>query len=397
MMYMKAGVVVLLFFAAFGVRAAENPNDEQLRAAALPAVVTLYSVGAGSEHSTSRGVGFLVSSEGILVTARHVSEANAELFAFTSDGRKYPVTGFYGEDRDYDVAVLKIEGKGFAPLVVAPGLPQRGEWVAVLSPEPEHVTIYSTGVVKAVMSVPNVWDVIGTTIPVHGGQSGSPLLNAEGKAVGIVCGNDNKVEDGFAGYAMPASIVQEILARHHFRAIPFAKRPRKGSSLPLAFDKDFRAAAEAMGNNDWTQAEGTLKRAAKRFPESPLVLFCLGLCQAKRQAWKQAEGSMAQVVKLKPESGLAWCVYGASLAARGRHTQSEAALRTSIRLQPPDQNLLFTAWELIARIDAERGNTNGVREALANLKSLDPSKAELCSRELQRQYPKLHLPAAPGD
>ena len=128
----------MLFFAAFGVRAAENPNDEQLRAAALPAVVTLYSVGAGSEHSTSRGVGFLVSSEGILVTARHVSEANAELFAFTSDGRKYPVTGFYGEDRDYDVAVLKIEGKGFAPLAVAPGLPKRGEWVAVLSPEPEH-------------------------------------------------------------------------------------------------------------------------------------------------------------------------------------------------------------------------------------------------------------------
>jgi hypothetical protein len=375
--------------------ATEGPTDPTLRDRAIPAIVSLYSARAGSDHATSRGVGFLVSSNGILVTARHVSEANAELFAFTGDGRKHPVTGYYGEDRDYDVAVLKIEGEGLPYLSAVRGLPRPEEWVAVVSPEPDRATVYSTGAVKIVLSVPNVWDVICTTIPVHPGQSGSPLLNARGEVVGIVCGNDNKAEDGYAGYAMPVGIVQEILSRKRAKPIAFAKRPRTGSSLPLAFDQDFRAAAEAMGHNDWTEAERTLKRALKRFPESPLVRFCLGLCQAKRQAWKQAENSMAKVVELKPESGLAWCVYGASLAARGRHAQSEAALRKSIQLQPPDQNLLFTAWELIARIDAERGNTNGVREALANLRSLDPNKAELCNRELQRQYPRLGLSVGP--
>ena len=362
----------------------------------MPAVVSLYSARLGSEQATSRGVGFLVSSNGILVTARHVSEANTELIAFTADGRKHQVTGFYDEDRDYDVAVLKIDGEGFPFLPIAAGpLPQTNEWVVVISPEPDRATVYSTGLVKAVLSVPNVWEVICTTISVHPGQSGSPLLNLAGEVAGIVCGNDNKAEDGYAGYAMPVSIVHEILVRKH-APIPFEKRPRKGSSLPLAFDKDFRAAAESMGRNNWTESEKALKSAAKRFPESPLVLFCLGLCQAKRQDWKQAESSMEKVVKLKPGSALAWCVYGASLAARGRHSESEVALRTSIRLQPPDQNLLFTAWELIARIDAERGNANGVREALANLRGLDPVKAELCRREFQHQYPKLELPDAPA-
>jgi hypothetical protein len=393
---MKPGNLLLILLFTFLGRSAEGPSPiPSLQEKAMPAVVSLYSARPGSEQATSRGVGFLVSSNGILVTARHVSEANSELVAFTADGRKHQVTGFYDEDRDYDVAVLKIDGQGFPFLPIASGpLPQTNEWVAVVSPEPDRTTVYSTGSVKVVLSVPNVWEVIGTTLPAHPGQSGSPLLNSSGEAAGIVCGNDNRAEDGYAGYAMPISIVPEILARKQ-SPIPFEKRPRKGSSLPLAFDKDFRSAAEAMGHNNWAEAETALKRAARRFPESPLVLFCLGLCQAKRQAWKQAESSMEEVVKLKPGSGLAWCVYGASLAARGRHSESEVALRTCIRLQPPDQNLLFTAWELIARIDAERGNTNGVREALANLRSLDPSKAELCCRELQHQYPKLGLPDAP--
>ena len=256
--------------------------------------------------------------------------------------------------------------------------------------------MYATGSVKIVLSVPNVWDVICTTISVHPGQSGSPLLNPQGEVIGIVCGNDNRADDGYSGYAMPVGIVHEILARKE-KSIPFAKRPRQGSSLPLAFDQDFRAAAQAMGSNDWNSSEKRLQQARKRFPESPLVLFCLGLCQAKRQAWAQAEASMAKVVKLKPESGLAWCVYGASLVARGRQVQAEAALRRSIDLQPPDQNLLFSAWELIARIDAERGKEDRVREALSNLRKLDPAKAELCGRELQMKYPKLHLPVDGSD
>src|SRR5580765_3277806 len=111
---MKPGNLLLILLFTFLGRAAEGPSPvPSLQEKAMPAVVSLYSARPGGEQATSRGVGFLVSSNGILVTARHVSEANSELVAFTADGRKHQVTGFYDEDRDYDVAVLKIDGQGF--------------------------------------------------------------------------------------------------------------------------------------------------------------------------------------------------------------------------------------------------------------------------------------------
>ena len=57
-----------------------------------------------------------------------------------------------------------------------------------------------------------------------------------------------------------------------------------------------------------------------------------------------------------------------------------------------DQGQVASAWNLMAIINAKRNNTQGVREALDNLKRLDPSEASNCVRELRRDFPRLNLP-----
>src|SRR6266403_2118665 len=59
LLYMKAGALLLILFGMLHGRAAEGPARESLLEQALPAVVSLYSAGTGSEQATSRGVGFL--------------------------------------------------------------------------------------------------------------------------------------------------------------------------------------------------------------------------------------------------------------------------------------------------------------------------------------------------
>ena len=131
--------VLLLLLGALSLRAAERvpgseagSAQETISSQAAPAVVSLFAVGQKQQAARSWGTGFLISAAGILVTARHVCEAEQELFAFTGSNQKYRVTGFYGEDRDYDVALLKIEAESMPHLVLADArVPRTNQWVAV--------------------------------------------------------------------------------------------------------------------------------------------------------------------------------------------------------------------------------------------------------------------------
>src|ERR671919_1091155 len=91
---------------------AQPPENIQAAVSNAP-VVKLYSVGKHSSGATSHGSGFIIDEHGTLVTARHICAESDALFAFTADGKKYPVTGFLGEDFESDVAVLQIEGAHF--------------------------------------------------------------------------------------------------------------------------------------------------------------------------------------------------------------------------------------------------------------------------------------------
>jgi Tfp pilus assembly protein PilF len=382
-------VLSLLGFISSGAPGFSSPATN-LCQNARPALVTLFSVDPRFQWPSYQGSGFLISDDGIVVTARHVAEGELDLFAITADGKRHAVTGFLGEDLDYDVAVLKLTGTDWPHLLLSTGsLPQTNQWVAVISPEPNGGTTCSTGAVRSVPALQNLWAVIATTIRMHPGQSGSPLVDETGKVVGVVSGLDNAQR----GSAMPITIVEEILTNASLSApVAFKERPRGHSREPLALDKDFRVAVECMRTNDWQAAQNRCKRLASRFPDSPMVNLVLGVLYIKRESWKQADVALGKVVRQKPRSGLAWYLYGVTCAERGRYDESDVALKKSMELGLFDQGQVASAWNLMAIINAKRNNTQGVREALDNLKRLDPSEASNCVRELRRDFPRLNLP-----
>ena len=109
-----------------------GPDPSELVRKARPALVLLVSLDR-YEKAKSFGTGFFISQEGILVTARHVAQAEGNLVALLQDGKKLPVTGFIGEDRDYDIAVLKIERSECPHLRLANGMPKTNQPVALVS------------------------------------------------------------------------------------------------------------------------------------------------------------------------------------------------------------------------------------------------------------------------
>jgi len=170
--------------------------------------------------SQSLGSGFVWSSDGIVVTNNHVVEGASRVTVNFNDGTQMKAT-LIGVDPDSDVAVLRVEAKNLAaaPVGTSSDLMIGESVIAVGNPFGLSGTV-TTGVVSALgRSVPSkeagrtFTDFIQTDASINPGNSGGPLLNIEGKVVGIntaIYANAQGI-----GFAIPVDrarkIIQDIL------------------------------------------------------------------------------------------------------------------------------------------------------------------------------------------
>ena len=143
----------------------------------------------GSAPRQSMGSGFIVSSDGYVLTNNHVVEGADEIIVRLNDRRELPAK-LIGTDPRSDMAVLKIEGGDDLP-VVRIGRSNDlkvGEWVlAIGSPFGFDYTV-TAGIVSALgRSLPseNYVPFIQTDVAINPGNSGGPLFNLDGEVVGI--------------------------------------------------------------------------------------------------------------------------------------------------------------------------------------------------------------------
>jgi len=179
------------------------------------------------ERSSSMGSGFLISSDGYLLTNQHVVGDNGVITVTTTDGKKFEAKRI-GLDKAYDVALLKIDGENFPfiPLGNSEDI-IIGEWAIALgnpfglfdiSAKPT-VTV---GVISAVnmdfrgaFQGRSYQSMIQTDASINGGNSGGPLVNSYGQVIGIntfIYTGDARSQGSVGiGFAMPINRVKSIL------------------------------------------------------------------------------------------------------------------------------------------------------------------------------------------
>jgi len=141
------------------------------------------------------GSGFIVDAKGTVVTNYHVIEDAKSATATLAGGIKIPVEGQVGVFPDKDLALVRLRGGGASLKTarLAEGLPRKGEQVLAFgSPQGLSFTT-SDGIVSAIRTIaevkalglPITAQLIQTTAPISGGNSGGPLVNLRGEVVGI--------------------------------------------------------------------------------------------------------------------------------------------------------------------------------------------------------------------
>src|SRR5713101_3313074 len=173
--------------------------------------------GPRQEPERAAGSGVIVDGRGYILTNHHVIENADEIEVRLSDDRKFPAK-LVGRDSKTDLAVLKIEPTGtvLPPALLGDSDKLRiGQWaIAIGNPFGLDRTV-TVGIISATgrtrVGVATYEAFIQTDASINPGNSGGPLLNLDGRVVGI---NTAIVSSGQGiGFAIPISMARDIMTQ----------------------------------------------------------------------------------------------------------------------------------------------------------------------------------------
>jgi serine protease Do len=170
---------------------------------------------------TVRGSGFFVSQDGFIVTNNHVVEKAQKVSVTLNDGTKMTAT-VIGTDPKTDLAVIKVEGKGYPFLKLGDSDKlEVGDWAIAIGNPFGLQTSVTVGVVSAKgrndLHIADFEDFIQTDAAINPGNSGGPLLNVDGEVIGvntaIVSGSGGYMGIGFAIPSTMANLIVHQLIK----------------------------------------------------------------------------------------------------------------------------------------------------------------------------------------
>jgi S1-C subfamily serine protease len=184
----------------------------------------------GEQRGEALGSGFVIDKQGHVVTNYHVVQNASEVYVnFSQDDQLEAEV--VGVDPSTDLALLKVDAhqRALTPLTLgdSDGVRVGDEVVAIGNPFGLDRTVTS-GIVSALqrqIRAPNnftIDKVIQTDAPINRGNSGGPLLNAQGDVIGvntqIATGGTSEGNVGI-GFAVPSNTVKKVVAelREHGR------------------------------------------------------------------------------------------------------------------------------------------------------------------------------------
>jgi serine protease Do len=376
------------------------------------------------------GSGFIVSSDGYILTNTHVVAEAEEVTVRLTDRREFPAK-VIGADERTDVAVIKINASNLP--IVKLGDPARikpGQWVLAIGSPFGFENSATAGIISATArSVPgdNYVPFIQTDVAVNPGNSGGPLFNMAGEVIGINSQIFSRT-GGFQGvsFAIPIDVarnVEEQLVRtgHVVRgrigvtiqdvnaqlAESFGlDRPR--GALVSSVEKDGPAAHAGVAPGDvilavaghpierYGELSGTIA-AMKPGSEAPLALWRNGKEQtvsvkvAELQEHQQTVA--ARGGKPQQQRGDSAGELGLTVRALDPREKEQAGTQGSLVVEEatgPAQAAEIEPGDIILGINGKRVHT--VKELQDAARSAGKNVALLIQREDAQIFVPLHLP-----
>ena len=172
-------------------------------------------------EGVSSGSGFVLTSDGYIVTNHHVVEGSSSISVSFADGRQYTAQ-MIGSDAINDIALLHIVARELQPVTIGSSSDLRvGDQVVAIGNALGELSFsltvgYVSGTDRSIATDGSITNMIQTDASINSGNSGGPLFNARGEVVGITTAKYSGTSSSGAsiegvGFALPIDDVIGML------------------------------------------------------------------------------------------------------------------------------------------------------------------------------------------
>tara|TARA_R110002111_G_scaffold25053_1_gene55302 strand:+ start:1388 stop:2812 length:1425 start_codon:yes stop_codon:yes gene_type:complete len=168
-------------------------------------------------ESHSLGSGFVLSSDGYILTNHHVIKDADEIIVRFNDRNELEAK-VLGSDERSDIALLKVEATGLTAVKLGDSTKLKvGEWVLAIGSPFGFDSSATAGIVSALgrnLPSDNYVPFIQTDVAINPGNSGGPLFNLDGEVIGINSQIYSRT-GGFMGvsFAIPMDVVMDVVSQ----------------------------------------------------------------------------------------------------------------------------------------------------------------------------------------
>jgi serine protease Do len=228
---------MLEFFKRFGLPIPNMPNG--------PRQSPAPNHGQPQDEDQPRGVGsgFILTSDGMIMTNAHVVDGADEVLVTLTDKREFKAK-IIGADKRSDVAVVKIDATGLPAVKVGDVSRLRvGEWVMAIGSPFGLENSVTAGIVSAKQrDTGDYLPFIQTDVAINPGNSGGPLINMRGEVVGINSQIYSR-SGGSMGISFSIPMDEAVRVSEQLRATGRVTRGRIGVQI----DQVTKEVAESIG------------------------------------------------------------------------------------------------------------------------------------------------------
>ena len=305
------------------------------------------------ERGNVIGSGCFLTDDGLVLTAAHVVAGRERVSVRNAFGKIFSVKEICAGDFSADAVILKTDAEEQMFLRLADQEPSPGEALSVCGfPLSMNLPVTSRGKVRSLPSSPG--RPMLTTVPMMPGQSGSPVLNDQGRLVGVASRGSLAVKGGGAPARSESVPFPAVVRLREFSLEPNSyvriRELEKWTGRSPFFDPAVAAAEQTVLNQDFSQAEKAISAAIDRHPNDPGLLLRRAMV---RIAWghpSEAEADARLAAAYGPHDPEPRRFLCSLMLSMGRKEEAVKALEEAFRLDPEDADTAEGLGELFLSI-----------------------------------------------
>ena len=229
----------LILRAAVGLgKLGQQTSGKTLSSKEIYKLASAYSfeIQVETDEYSAIGSGFAISEDGLIVTNYHVVQDANTIKVFDLQGKEYTVTQVVAVDRKVDLAILRVNGT-LTPAKLNTTDYETGDTVYTLGSSAGYTGTFANGVISnAAVDIPEFnpyVTYVQTSAPISGGNSGGPLIDEQGRVVGVNTLTDEMGQN--LNFAIPSSYILALDRSHPMTVAEFSKAEYNYRDLSIDF------------------------------------------------------------------------------------------------------------------------------------------------------------------